>query len=221
MLDWMGAGVIWPKGKETETNTALEMALSDQGVVQSGLVSGTRLATPSGWRTVETIAPGDKVLTFDAGMQVVTAVHRAPLWQDEGPCPRSLWPVQVPPGALGNRDLLLLAPDQATLIESDLAEEILGDPFALIPARVLDGVRSMCRVPPEEGVEIVTLSFASEQIVFANSGAMFHCLAEQDIVSTAMGGAIEPVYEVLDLMTAGYLAMALEKGCLPGRSAVA
>jgi hypothetical protein len=111
---------------------------------------------------------------------------------------------------------MYLAPDQSVLIESDAAEALLGDPFALIPARALDGVRGMCRVPPPDGAVVVTLRFAAEQIVFANSGAMFHCAASADLlgIATTMGPTM-PVYPVLPPDMAKALAEALIRASDP------
>ncbi|MEB8388014.1 Hint domain-containing protein [Rhodobacteraceae bacterium KMM 6894] len=184
------------------------------GTAMSGILAGTRVASTRGWRTIEAISAGDRVLTFDAGLQPVTAVERAPLWPGRGACPQALWPVEVPAGALGNRDLMYLAPDQSVLIESDTAEALLGDPFALIPARVLDGVRGMCRVPPPNEAQVVTLRFAAEQIVFANSGAMFHCTASGDLLAAATGPN-QPVYPVLPPDTAKALADAMIRASAP------
>jgi hypothetical protein len=186
------------------------------GTALSGILVGTRVASTRGWRMIEAISVGDRVLTFDAGLQPVTAVERTPLWPGRGVCPQALWPVEVPAGALGNRDLMYLAPDQSVLIESDAAEALLGDPFALIPARALDGVRGMCRVPPPDGAVVVTLRFAAEQIVFANSGAMFHCAASADLlgIATTMGPTM-PVYPVLPPDMAKALAEALIRASDP------
>jgi hypothetical protein len=182
-----------------------------QGVGQTGLIGAVRVASTAGWRNVRSIVPGDRVLTFDSGMQPVLAVHSHPLWDDEAPIPASLWPVEVPAGALGNRDMMFLAADQAVLVESDAAEALTGDPFALIPARSLDGVRGMCRVPPPPDAHITILQFASEQIVFANSGAMFHC---PPLVGDLLNAVdVAPHYRVLDMEAARMVAQALEAAC--------
>lgn len=147
------------------------------GVGQTGLAGSVRVAGVSGWRAVRSVAPGDCVLTFDAGMQRIDEILSEPAWSGRGPCPPSLWPVEVPAGALGNREMMQMAADQPVLIESDVAEALTGDPFALVPARTLEGVRGIHRVPPEQGAEVVTLTFVDEQIVFAGGGAMLHCPA--------------------------------------------
>ena len=42
------------------------------------------------------------------------------------------WQMNVPAGALGNREDMTILPHQPVLIESDTAEEMTGDPLALI-----------------------------------------------------------------------------------------
>lgn len=201
MFDWLQRA-----GTSSATDTA-----DVQGVGPTGLVGAVRVASTAGWRTARSIAPGERVLTFDCGMQPVAAVQILPLWSGNMPCPASLWPIEVPAGVLGNRDLMFLAADQAVLIESDAAEALTGDPFALIPARSLDGVRGMCRVPPPPDAEVTILQFESEQIVFANSGAMFHC---PPLVSNLLEPVEAPhVYQVLNREDARMVAQSLDAAC--------
>ena len=115
------------------------------------------------------------------------------------------WPLHVPAGALGNREDMYLMPGQAVLVESDTAEEVLGDPFAMIPAAALDGFRGISRVAPQERVEVVTLSFAQDEVVFANIGALFFCPAATDMLS-----ATTPDYHVLSASQAALLVGCLE-----------
>ncbi|MEQ8255971.1 MAG: Hint domain-containing protein, partial [Roseovarius confluentis] len=90
--------------------------------VKSGLISGTKVATGMGWRPVEAIAAGDKVLTFDGGLQTITKVSRVGLWSGQDHCPRQFWPLEVPAGALGNREVMRVLPGQNIMVESDAAE---------------------------------------------------------------------------------------------------
>lgn len=141
----------------------------------SGLAAGTRVATSIGWRPVESIVPGDRVLTFDDGLQTVTRVERRILWHDPAALPVPLRPLLVPAGALGNQERMLLLPEQPVMLESDTAEEVLGDPFTLMPAAALEGFRGLARVKPSEVVTVVSLCFERDQVVFANIGALFYC----------------------------------------------
>lgn len=177
---------------------------SGTGGIASGLVSGTRVATSIGWRTVEAIAPGDMALTFDGGMQVVRRITRSVLWSSERNCPAHLWPLQVPVGALGNQDEMLLLPEQIVMVESDAAEELFGDPFALIPAAALKGFRGITPVKPHTEIVVYTLYFDEEQIVFACSGALFHC-PSNDQASLLDMCQSDTIYEALGSRDAAVL----------------
>lgn len=154
------------------------LAKGSQDVVTTGVVAGTRVATRQGWREVEAISVGDEVLTFDNGLQPVTAVRRNRLTR----CLRKHLPLCVPANALGNRTPLWLMPDQAVVIENDAAEALLGDPFAAIPAAALDGLLGIARAVPGAAMEVVTLCFEDEQLVFTATAAMLHCPADAEAV---------------------------------------
>lgn len=156
---------------------------------EGGFLQGTQLATADGWRPVETIRPGDMVLTFDHGLQPVVQTLRVTAWDTETLNPREAMPILVPVGALGNRAPLSLLPEQPVLVESDAAEVLQGDPFALVPARALDGWRGIRKsVSPPRGIKVV-LRFAGDEIVYANGSALMHC--------PAIDGANGPRYNVL------------------------
>ena len=146
-----------------------------------GMVAGTKVATAGGWRPVEAICAGDKVLTFDGGLQVVAGVTRR--WLEIDLKDAATWPMTVPAGALGNRETMQLLPAQPVMIESDLAEDLFDDPFALIPADLLDGCGGISRSRPEQRIEVIELHFDRDEIVFANIGALFLCRAKGDLLS--------------------------------------
>lgn len=148
--------------------------VSNAGLAE-GMVAGTHIATSMGWRPVEAIAVGDMVMTFDHGLRPVMAVHRSQLFAGRNACPRHMMPLAVPEGALGNASAMLLLPEQNVLVESDLAESVFGDPFALIPAAALEGYRGIGRITPHQRVEIVVLQFAEDEVVYANGTGLIHC----------------------------------------------
>lgn len=166
----------WVETDRFADDFALNCAPSAPGFGQAeGIVAGTRIATAMGWRAVESLAPGDMVMTFDHGMRPVISVERLALWSGHGRCPRSLMPLAVPVGALGNSAPMLLLPEQTVLVESDLAEQVFGDPFALIPAAALEGYRGIDRITPHQTVEIVLIRFAEAEVIYANGTGMIHC----------------------------------------------
>lgn len=164
-----------------------------------GIVAGTRIATAMGWRPVESLAPGDMVMTFDHGMRPVIRIERLALWSGQGACPRTLMPMAVPAGALGNNAPMLLVPEQTVLVESDLAESVFGDPFALIPAAALEGYRGIGRITPHQTVEVVVIQFAEAEVVYANGTGMIHC-------GSVRGGALEALFDE----ATGYAALPMD-----------
>lgn len=174
-------------------------------VEMSGFTSGMRLATNLGWRPVEAITVGDHVLTFDHGMQPVVAVTRGVFFAAGDVCPDHARPIEVPAGALGNETAMLLLPEASVMIESDVAEELFGDPFTLVPARALVGWRGIARRAMPRPVEIITLHCAADQVVYADGGALVLCPTAVPGVATldALDESWAPViYPVLDRIRA-------------------
>lgn len=168
--------------------------------VASGLVSGTRIATTMGWRPVEALAEGDRVLTFDAGLQQISRVSRIRLWDGSEGCPTGLWPLHVPPGVLGNRTEMEVLAGQGVMIESDAAEEIHGDPFALIPAQAIESKKGVYRSQPRAELEVVVLQFSSEQVVFSDTGALFFCPSTLDALNRA-DAVLSPDYPAYNILS--------------------
>ena len=178
----------------------------------SGLVAGTKVATSIGWRPVEALIAGDKVLTFDDGLQKITRLDRTLLYSEDKPCPRHLWPMEVPTGALGNQSPMRLLPEQSVMLESDTAEEIFGCPFSMMPAAALEGFRGITRTDPRGSVEVVSLCFAQDQVVFANIGALFLCprVITGEIVRDSMEMSAGGPYYPMDFDRAETLAAMIE-----------
>jgi hypothetical protein len=192
--DMGSAGANPHAGRAAKIDALLADALPGHGVAgnASGVIAGTRIATSIGWRMVEMIAPGDRVLTFDNGMQEVTHVVHSLLWSSDAPCPRALWPLHVPAGVLGNAQAIVMLPEQSVVVESDVGEEIYGDPFTLIPAAALEGFRGIERRAPEVPTLVITLHFAEDEVVFASGGALFFCPSDavaslSDLLSDGTG----------------------------------
>jgi Hint domain len=193
----------------TDTSLAYtDGLLSDAGF---GIVAGTKVATSVGWRPVEAIIAGDKVLTFDGGLQTVIEVRRVVLFAGATMVPMDCWPLHVPAGALGNRSDMQIMPCQNVLMESDTAEDLYGDPFVLIPAIALEGFNCISRIAPAARVEVVTLHFAQDQIVYANIGALFMCPRAGDLMHDLFAMPEPAVYRTLTLAEADEVLAGLEK----------
>lgn len=195
--------------KTIETTGAYDGVDANGAGMASGLVTGTRVATNFGWRAIEAIAPGDHALTFDGGMQVVRRITRSVLWSSPSNCPEHLWPLNVPIGALGNKSEMQFLPEQNVMLESDAAEDCFGDPFALIPAAALNGFRGIERVKPHGKIVVYTLHFDQEQVVFACSGALFHCPSDDQVSLLDMAQS-EAVYQALPMNEATMLVECMQ-----------
>lgn len=75
--------------------------------------AGTLVATSSGLRAIETLQPGDRVLTRDNGAQPVIASCKQQFCRTGDPVP-----VEVPTGVLGAAHILRLAPTHRVLLQS-------------------------------------------------------------------------------------------------------
>ena len=179
-------------------------------MISAGLIAGTQVATGLGWRKIEAVQEGDKVLTFDDGLQAVQRLERSFIDAHRHRGHIADAPICVPEGALGNRDALLMLPDQPVMVESDLGEEMFGDPFTLVPAMSLIGFKGIRQHTDIDVFEVVTLYFETEQVVFANVGALFYCpsYSGADMLHMADESNV-PGYEVLSPENARKLVAAM------------
>lgn len=157
---------------------AVEMTGAFDGGIATlshGLMAGTRVASNLGWRAIDALAVGDKVLTFDHGMQEITEIRSAHMWLDAADTSETMWPVVIPVGALGNREELVLLPDQGIMVESDTAHDLTGDPFAVLTAHSMVGLRGIRRRQPMQRVELIAVYFEHDEVIYAEGGALIHC----------------------------------------------
>jgi hypothetical protein len=161
---------------DLDVHRAKRDALGDAGHDLStyrtkGLYADNRIATSKGWKRASEIAVGDLVLTFDNGMQPVVAVTRTAVLAGRH-LPEAALPVHVPAGALGNQTEMELAPGQPVMVESDAAERLFGDPFAVLKARDLVGFAGIGRSESPMVSEVVTIHFAQDEVLHVDGGAL-------------------------------------------------
>lgn len=143
--------------------------------IAEGIVSDTLIATSSGWRPADSLRVGDPVLTFDHGEQAITGLRSTVL----GPDIQTHWPLLVPAGALQNREDVILLPEQKVMIDSDIAEELFGEAFVLLPALSLQSWRGIDLSRPPSGKAVVQISFSEPQIIYASRTLMLSCPGEE------------------------------------------
>ncbi|NIY72353.1 hypothetical protein HCZ30_07870 [Marivivens donghaensis] len=173
-----------------------------------GFMTGSTIATPNGWRFVEALSVGDEVMTFDGGAQRIVDIRRHYIYTHESHDQIEYWPIHVPTGALSNLKDMMLLPNQAVMIESDAAEEVYGDPFALVPAASLEGLRKIARVKPSPRVEVISLSCARDQILFTNGNTLCLCRKSRDMMDELFGR--DQSYRILPMDQAELLVDLME-----------
>ncbi len=160
---------------KAQNSNAATLALSGSSPQpDAGLIAGTLVETENGWQPIELLRAGQYVQTFDGGLRQVRQIERSYYGAAHGGFAID-GVVFIPGGALGNCDDLFAMPEQYLMIESRLAEELLGTPVVLLPASAFVGFYDVEWQHPQGVIEAVTLRFDQEELVYANSGVLLHC----------------------------------------------
>ncbi|WP_300515454.1 Hint domain-containing protein [Aliiroseovarius sp.] len=124
-------------------------------------VAGTLIATPHGDKRVETLSPGDMVLTHDNGPQPLRWIGRRVV-----PALESFAPIRIVADTFGQHGELLLSPQHRVLIRDALAELLFGETEVLVAAKDLVNDRSVRRNEGGE-VEYVHLLFDRHEVIYS------------------------------------------------------
>lgn len=182
---------------------------------------GTRIATSTGPRRVETLRPGDLVLTRDRGLQPLR-------WQGgshvtaEGLAARpNLRPILISKDALGpgspDRDLVV-SPQHRVLIRSRIAHKLFKDGEILVAAKHLVGLPGIEVTSPPGGITYVHLLFDRHEIVMSEgawSESLFTGPQALESVSTA---ARQEIFTLFPDLAAGQIPQPARR-LLTGREA--
>jgi hypothetical protein len=152
-------------------------------------VRGTLIQTATGNVPIEDIGIGDQVLTMDRGFQVVRWLGSTAV---EGK--KTLAPVCIRKGALGNDRDLWVSQQHRMMIDGWRAELLFGDPEVLVPAKHLVDGHGIEVVETDE-VEYFHMLFDQHEIVFAEGLASesFHpgCVGMGAMSEAARGEILE------------------------------
>lgn len=154
---------------------------------RSGLLAGTRLDTPGGWRPVETLQPGDFVHGLDGTPKRVLRVDRTKL-DGRAELENVKGSALVPAGVFGACTPFLALPDQHLLLHAPRARAVLGADFALVPGRALAGHLGIEPAQPDGPIEVVTPVFEDEQAIWVNTGLLVHCPSLGAAAAPPLGG---------------------------------
>jgi hypothetical protein len=128
----------------------------------AAFLRGTRIALSDGRHVpVETLAPGDAILTRDRGAQTLRWLGRARL-RAEG----AFAPVVIAPGVLGNPEPLSVSPHHRLFLYRRAARAVAGAAELMVEARHLVDGEAIRRVP---GVwaEYFALAFDAHEVIYA------------------------------------------------------
>jgi len=130
-------------------------------------VAGTMIRTPGGNRAVETLEPGDLVITRDEGAQPLRWIGRRRI-----AAAGEFAPIHIAADTFGRHRKLALSPLHRVLIRDSLAELLFGEGEVLVAARDLVNDRTVRRVEGGEGgeggeVEYVHLLFDRHQVIYS------------------------------------------------------
>lgn len=115
---------------------------ADAGATVVCFATGTMIETAHGARAVETLTPGDLVLTRDHGLQPLSWMG-----QTQVPARGDLAPVVISKGVLGNTRDLVVSPQHAVLLNDWRAEMFFGQEEVLVRAYDLLGHDGVYRKP--------------------------------------------------------------------------
>ncbi|WP_161635684.1 Hint domain-containing protein [Actibacterium mucosum] len=160
------------------------------------LPANAMLATGNGWFTLDQLRSGDKVLTFDNGFQEITDIAEIPARVVTENCPPAFWPRRIPAGTLGLDRAISVMPGQGVMVESDLAEALCRDPFAVVAASALDGFAGIEPAEPAPESVLYSLSFAEDQLVYVNGGLLLLIKTAARSPLEAATGPVETGYHV-------------------------
>lgn len=133
-------------------------------------VAGTRIAVPRGWRAVEALRPGHRVVLADGQRARVKWVGMRRLSFAELEANPKLWPIEIAPGALGPgvpARCLRLSPQHRVQVEGRIVDRIAGAPHALIAARHLLGLPGITQPRPTGPVTYLHLMCEGHRVILA------------------------------------------------------
>lgn len=127
--------------------------------------AGTRIATPAGLRAIETLRPGDLVMTRDNGLQPVRWISQSTV-----PAAGNLAPVRIKAGQFGAERDLLVSPQHRMLFFGSQASLLFGESEVLVSAVHMLNDRSIRREPGGT-VTYVHVLFGQHEIIYAEGAA--------------------------------------------------
>ncbi|MGP3695800.1 Hint domain-containing protein [Rhodobacter sp. NSM] len=140
-----GTALTYVQGQSTYVGSGQSAPIASLTVSPAGVpcfLAGTLIATPDGERRVETIQPGDPVLTLGHGARPVRWAGASLV-----PAMGDLAPIRIRAGTLGNARDLWVSPNHRLLLADWRAQILFGEESVLVAAKHLVDDRRVTRVP--------------------------------------------------------------------------
>lgn len=159
---------------------------------------GTLIATPQGERAVESLKPGDRVITRDNGIQKLAWTGHSPMSGADLAARPHLRPVMIRAGSLGNglpeRDMMV-SPNHRVLVANDRTAYYFDEREVLVAAKHLTGLHGV-EVADVAGTTYIHFMFEQHEVVLTD-GAWTESFQPGD--HSLRGIASEQRDEILEL----------------------
>lgn len=134
---------------------------------------GTRIATDRGEVPVESLKPGDRLMTLDRGAQTLLWIgRREQVFSD--PDDDRHKPVRIGPGALGDgtpRAALIVSPQHRMMLSGPGVRDLFGEDEVLGMAKGLVGYKGIRRMRGKRKIVYYALLLARHEVIFAEGAA--------------------------------------------------
>lgn len=170
-------------------------------------VAGTLIDTPDGARPIQTLEPGDLVLTHEGEARPIRWVGGRVVTTPELEANPKLRPVRIRAGALGAglplRDLLV-SRQHRILVRSKIAERIFGTPEVLVPAIRLVQLEGISVETAVTQVGYFHLLFDRHEVVLSEGAPSESLFAGHEALKTVGAAARQEILTLFpDLAEAG------------------
>ena len=165
-----------PKGRELWVvhYQASQKRLAPNEPAQGGVICftpGTRIATMDGPRAVETLRPGDRVLTKDNGPQEIFWAGARHMTGARLYTMPQFRPIRIRAGAFGIErpdEEFLVSPEHRMLVKGPIARALFNTPEVLVAARDLVNGTTITQDMNAREVTYIHLLLPSHQVIWAN-----------------------------------------------------
>ena len=180
--------------------------------------AGTMIKTDAKERTVESLAPGDLVLTLDNGLQPIRWIGRRSLDANELKENPNLRPIRIEAGALAegvpNRDLVV-SPQHRLFLRSKIAERMFNTTEVLVHARHLLGLEGVAVADDMDSVTYVHAMCEDHEIIQANGTLAETLYTGTEAMKAMSPAATQEIGEIFGEVP--YLDRALARPTPPGK----